>query len=129
MKLLVAALPDAPSNNDFSFVPEGEVLYGIIMVCCNSDTCGCDRSLAGTITAKATTSARVEEIEMSEHELFDLAAKVGGEQGWGGPLVWGSFKEIRAGIEELEPGTIVRPKFNSDAEHWEYIPDNPVEDD
>jgi hypothetical protein len=120
MKLLVAAPPRAPSHFDFGFVPEGEILYNITVVCCNSDSCGCNRALSGTTTAKAITSARVEEVDISEAELANLATDVGEKSGWG-ELVGNSFAAIRAAIAGLEPGTIVRPRFNLDTEAWDYI--------
>jgi hypothetical protein len=128
MKLLVAAPPRAPSHLDFSFVPEGEILYNITVVCCNSDSCGCNRALSGTATAKAITSARVAEVDISEAELSKLAADVGEKSGWG-ELVGTSFAAIREAIADIEPGTIVRPKFDFDSEDWDYVPEDPAEDE
>jgi hypothetical protein len=128
VKLLVAAPPRAPSDNDFSFVPEGEILYNVIIVCCSSDSCGCARALSGTLTSKAITSARVEEVDISETGLSRLAADVGEKSGWG-ESVSASFAAIREAIADIEPGTIVRPKFDFDAEDWEYIPENWAGDD
>ena len=128
MKLLVAAPPKAPSPLDFSYVPDDEILFNIAVVCCNSDSCGCNRALSGTATSKAITSARVEEVDISEAELAKLATDVGEKSGWG-EFAGASFAAIRAAIADVEPGTIVRPKFDFEAEHWEYIPENPAEDD
>jgi hypothetical protein len=125
MKLLVAAPPRVPSPLDFSFVPEGEILYNVVVVCCNSDSCGCNRALSGTATAKAISSARVAEVDISEAELGKLAADVGEKSGWR-DFVGTSFAAIREAIADIEPGTIVRPKFNVDAEDWEYIPEKAV---
>jgi hypothetical protein len=109
-------------------VPEGEVVYNVGVVCCQSDTCGCNRALSGTATAKAITSARVAEVDISEDELASLAADVGEKSGWG-ELVGNSFAAIREAIADIEPGTIVRPTFNFDAKDWEYVPENPAEND
>ena len=128
MKLLVAAPPRVPSRLDFSFVPEGEILYNITVVCCNSDSCGCNRALSGTATAKAITSAKVAEVDISEAELAKLAADVGEKSGWG-EVVGTSFAAIRKAIADIEPGTIVRPKFNLDTEDWDYIPEDSAEDE
>jgi hypothetical protein len=123
MKLLVAAPPKAPSPLDFSYVPDDEILFNIAIVCCNSDSCGCDRALSGTATAKAITSAKVADVDISEAELAKLAADVGEKSGWG-ELVGNSFAAIRETIADIEPGTIVRPQFDFDAGDWEYIPEN-----
>jgi hypothetical protein len=118
MKLLVAT---KQPDTEFCFVPEGEILFNNISVCCKSDSCGCNRSLSGTTTFKATTTAKVAEVDMSDQELFELAANAGKESGWGGPTVWASFQGIRGAIEGFELGTIVRPEFDFDTEDWKYI--------
>jgi hypothetical protein len=123
MKLLVAAPPRAPSPLDFSYVPDDEILFNIAVVCCNSDSCGCNRALSGTATAKALTSARVEEVDITEAELAKLVADVGERSGWG-EFVGTSFVAIREAIADIAVGTIVRPKFDFDTKGWEYIPEN-----
>jgi hypothetical protein len=122
MKLLVAARPNVPSPHDFSYVPDGEILYNITVVC-DSDSCGCNRALSGTTTAKAITSAKVADADITEAELAKLATDVGEKSGWG-EFVCTSFAAIRETIADLEPGTIVRPKFDFDTKDWEYIPEN-----
>ena len=74
-------------------------------------------------TAKAITSAKVADVDISEAELAKLAADVGEKSGWG-ELVGNSFAAIRETIADIEPGTIVRPQFDFDAGDWEYIPEN-----
>jgi hypothetical protein len=122
MKLLVAAPPKAPWPLDFSYVPEGEILFNVAVVCCNSDSCGCNRALSGTATAKAITSAKVADVEITEAELAKLAADVGEKSGWG-EFVGNSFAAIREAIADIAPGTIVRPQFDFDTKDWEYIPE------
>lgn len=118
MKLLTAAAPRGPE--DFSFVPEGEILYNAVIVCCNSASCGCNRALSGTATPKATSIARVSEVDISSGELFQLAADVGKRSGWGGDVVWASFQEIQAALLDREVGEFVRPQFDFGSEDWVY---------
>jgi hypothetical protein len=109
---------------EFCFVPEGEMLANFGVVCCNSATCGCNRSISGTETFKATSTAKVVEREISWNEMFELAAKVGKETGWGGPIVWGALKGDHEAIKDIEVGTVVEAHYNDETEAWEYIPVN-----
>jgi hypothetical protein len=109
-------------------VPADEILFNIAVVCCNSDACGCNRAMSGTATAKAITSAKVEEVDISEAEMAKLAADVGEKSGRG-EFVGTSFAAIREAIADIAVGTTLRPKFNIDSEGWEYIRENPAEDD
>lgn len=118
MKLLTAAEPR--SSSDFSFVPEGEILYNAMVVCCNSSACGCGRALSGTATPKATSIAQVSEVDIDCADLLNLAASVGQRSGWGEDAVWGSFQSIQAAIADREVGEIVRPRFEFGSEEWVY---------
>jgi len=118
MKVLVSAGMTLQSH-DFCFVPEGELLRLGILVCCNSQTCGCNRSLSGTETPKATTLGRVVESDITTDDLFDLAAKLGRRDGWGGDLILASLRALITGIEDLPVGTLVRPHY-TDATDWVF---------
>lgn len=119
MKMLTS-FGDTIDADDFNFVPAGEIVYEGIVVCCNSRTCGCDRSFAGTITHKATTIAVVTDVDMDSHDLFDLAARCGRESGWGGDLILASLRAVQKDIEDMPVGTILRHQFNHDTEIYEY---------
>ena len=123
MKLLTAAKPRRAE--DFSFVPEGEILYNTVIVCCRSDSCGCNRALSGTATPRATTIAQVSEVDINSDELFALAADVGEKSRWGGPIVWASFQAIQEAIADREVGETLRPKFDFGSGDWIYekVPD------
>ena len=59
-------------ENDFSFVPDGEVLYPS-WTCTNGvadDKCGCSRALSGVHTHKGTTPARVIELPRDEYAAY-----------------------------------------------------------
>ncbi len=69
MKLLVAtAQTQGARNNDFHFCVEGELVW--IAEACGADQrdpdggCGCGRSFAGMNSHRATTTARVVELEI-----------------------------------------------------------------
>jgi len=118
MKVLVSAGMTLQSH-DFCFVPEGELLRLGIIVCCNSYTCGCNRSFSGTENPKATTLGRVAELDITKDDLFDLAAKLGRRDGWGGDLILASLRALITGIEDLPVGTLVRPHY-TDSTDWVF---------
>ena len=118
MKVLVSE-GNTLQADDFCFVPKGELLRLDIIVCCNSHTCGCNRSFSGTETPKATTLGRVAELDISQDDLFDLAAKLGRRDGWGGDLILASLRALIKGIEDLPVGTLVRPHY-TDATDWVF---------
>ena len=111
MKVLVSE-GNTLQADDFCFVPEGELLRLGILVCCN-------RSFSGTETPKATTLGRVVESDITTDDLFDLAAKLGRRDGWGGDLILASLRALIKGIEDLPVGTLVRPHY-TDATDWVF---------
>src|SRR3974390_1925713 len=118
MKVLVSTGP--VPYGEFCYVPEGEILASFGAVCCNSDYCGCNRSISGTTTYKATTTAKVvERADVSLDDLFQLAAEAGKGTGWGGPIVWRAIGRDQEAIKDIELGTIVEPHYNEESKSWE----------
>lgn len=112
MKMLVST-GEVPYG-EFCFVPEGEIVVSYGVVCSDKQTraaCGCAKSVSGISTHRATSTAKVAEVEMSGQELFELAAKAGKEAGWGGPHIWAAMEADRKAIAELEVGTVVQPSY------------------
>jgi hypothetical protein len=71
-------------ENDFSFVPEGElVMFGSR---CDGgsvdDECGCSRSLVGMSSLKATTTFMVVEKDITKEQYLDSLRKSFTRSGW-----------------------------------------------
>lgn len=120
MKLLVAKKVEDGTPRDFNFVPDGEIVHECMLVCCNSEHCGCNRALAGVVTHKSTTTAEVVELPITEEDLADIAAKCGAETGWGEELTRERLDSTIAAIEEIPVGSLVRVDYDHDNEVWEY---------
>lgn len=118
MKVLVSE-GNTLQADDFCFVPKGELLCCNIVVCCNSHTCGCNRCFSGTVESKGTTLGRVVEMDITDDDIFDLAAKLGRESGWGGDIILASIRALITGIEDIPVGTLVRPHY-TDATDWVF---------
>lgn len=58
---------------DFFWTEDGEILKRGF-VCCDSVGCGCDRSLVGVVTHKATTTFLVDDAPVTEEELRAILA-------------------------------------------------------
>jgi hypothetical protein len=119
MKVLVSVNKPVEAS-DFCFVPDGEIVYELGLVCSNSSTCGCDRSLSGTDTLKATTTMEVREVDLSEGDLLRLAADVGERNGFGGRIVLVGLDSMREAAGKFPVDTLVRAKFDFDAEEFVY---------
>lgn len=114
------SLGHAIDPDDFCFVPEGEILHEGIVVCCNSHYCGCNRAFGGIETHKATTVAKVAEVELDRDDLFDLAGKEGRAMGWGGEVMLDRLKAAAKAAEQFPVGTVVRTNYNFDTDEWDY---------
>lgn len=115
MKVLVAVKPSEPKDDDFCFVPDGEILYEQAITCSGykkAIECGCGRSLSGTTTPKATTTMEVREVDLTDDDLFALAAEVGKASGWGGRYVLHGLDRMREAAEEYPVGTLVRARIS-----------------
>jgi hypothetical protein len=115
MKVLVS-VDKKGRDDDFCFVPDGEIVYEQAITCSSLEKalnyCGCGRSLSGTTTRKATTTMEVREVEMSDDDLFALAAEVGKFSGWGGRYVLRGLDRMREEAERFPVGTLVRARVS-----------------
>jgi hypothetical protein len=69
MKVLVATKEgQGRRSNDFFWSDEGEYV-NFPFECCNSETCGCSWSFSGIISRKATTTAKVVELDIDRAEF------------------------------------------------------------
>lgn len=118
MKMLVST--NIPGVTEFCYVPEGEIVSSHGVVCCNSGTCGCSRSVSGTDTPRATTTVKVAEVDLDSHDLFDLAAKIGRSSGWGGQIVLRGLQAVAEAAKAHEVGTVLQPQYDFDKEVWGY---------
>lgn len=81
MKVFVARASAAPGPTDFHFALDGELVTPPMSICKNPD-CGCDRSVAGLASARATTGFVVADLDMSFTE-YVVALRDGLQrQGW-----------------------------------------------
>jgi hypothetical protein len=85
MKVLVSTTKtQGARNNDFCFVPEGEILH--FGSECDGESvdggCGCRRSLGGIDCHKATTTMKVVEMELTPSGLADKMFEYLRSAGW-----------------------------------------------
>jgi len=83
MKILVATgQTQGQRPGDFAWVDEGEIA-ALPTQCDNvGGSCGCDRSFAGTVSHRATTTAMVVERDLDEDEYRGLLVKAYRASGW-----------------------------------------------
>ncbi len=81
MKVFTAHAADPPDPDDFCFALEGELVTTPMRVCANPD-CGCAWSMAGLVSARATTGFTVTELEMSLTEYVAALRDGLTRQGW-----------------------------------------------
>jgi hypothetical protein len=87
MKVLVATNnTQGQRTNDFCFCVEGElVTVGLVCAADESDPdggCGCGRAFAGLNSHKATTTAKVKDVELSEEDYVEALRSSLEQQGW-----------------------------------------------
>jgi hypothetical protein len=87
MKVLVAtSQTQGLRRNDFFYCVEGElVTVGLVCAADESDPdggCGCGRAFAGLNSHKATTTAMVKEVELSEDDYVEALRSSLEQQGW-----------------------------------------------
>lgn len=87
MKVLVATSDtQGQRGNDFSYCIEGElVTVGLVCAADEQDPdggCGCGRAFAGLNSHKATTTAKVKEVELSEEDYEEALRSSLEQQGW-----------------------------------------------
>ena len=87
MKVLVATSDtQGQRGNDFSYCIEGElVTVGLVCPADEEDPdggCGCGRAFAGLNSHKATTTAKVKDVELSEEDYVEALRSSLAQQGW-----------------------------------------------
>ena len=87
MKVLVATSDtQGQRGNDFSYCVEGElVTVGLVCAADEEDPdggCGCGRAFAGLNSHKATTTAKVKDVELSEEDYVEALRSSLAQQGW-----------------------------------------------
>lgn len=87
MKVLVATREtQGQRSNDFAFCNDGELV--VITGPCDRDAgnpdgiCGCARSFFGINSHRATTTAKVVDVDLSEDDYFDAVRTSLEERGW-----------------------------------------------
>lgn len=87
MKVLVATSDtQGQRGNDFSYCIDGE-LVTVGLVCAADEEnpdggCGCGRAFAGLNSHKATTTAKVKDVELSEEDYVEALRSSLAQQGW-----------------------------------------------
>ncbi|WP_437126156.1 DUF7715 family protein [Mycolicibacterium frederiksbergense] len=72
MKILTAATPPVPNDDDFCENTPGEVVVPYALVCTNPDKaaqCGCDRTHIGVSSHGTTTTVTVTEVDWTIDQL------------------------------------------------------------
>jgi hypothetical protein len=87
MKVLVATVQTQGQRpNDFNYCVEGElVTVGLVCATDRRDPdggCGCGRAFAGLNSHRATTTARVNDVELSEDDYVEALRSSLAQQGW-----------------------------------------------
>lgn len=125
MKVLVAtSSTQGDVDGDYSFCVPGEILW--ITMVCDTDRlypergCGCGRGFGGLTSHRATTTAEVADLDITEADL-GLAVRTSlTDQGWLAPemaemhdeIVAETVELVRALAEPLPEGTIVRRRLD-----------------
>lgn len=125
MKVLVAtSSTQGDVDGDYSFCVPGEILW--ITVVCDTDRlypekgCGCGRGFGGLTSHRATTTAEVADLDITEADM-GLAVRTSlTDQGWLAPeiaemhdeIVAETVELVRALAEPLPEGTIVRRRLD-----------------
>lgn len=113
MKILVATSAlQGQRASDFCFTEEGEPVA--FPTECDSDQdidggCGCQRSLAGARSHRATTTVMVAEVDMSEQEYAEAITAAYRGSGWtyGEIERYGMVEELKAIAAEFETGAVL----------------------
>ena len=87
MRVLVAtSQTQGQRENDFDFCVEGElVTVGLVCAADEQDPdggCGCGRAFAGLNSHRATTTAKVKEVDLSEEDYVEALRSSLAQQGW-----------------------------------------------
>lgn len=124
MKVLVATnRTQGDMAGDYTYCVPGELLW-ITMVCGRDlrdpdGGCGCGRGFGGLTSHRATTTAEVADVDMTEADLRIAVTTSLSDQGWLPPgasahheIVTEVIEDVRALAEPLPAGTIVRRRID-----------------
>jgi len=117
MKVLVATTEtQGQRSNDFYYCVEGE-LVTVGLVCAtdrrNPDGgCGCGRAFAGLNSHRATTTAMVKEVELSEADYVEALGSSLAQQGWPTSDVDELAAWLAQLVSEWPAGTIVERRLD-----------------
>lgn len=117
MRVLVAtAETQGQRGNDFSYCIEGE-LVTVGLVCAtdrrNADGgCGCGRAFSGLNSHRATTTAKVKDVDLTEEDYVEALRSSLSQQGW--PTA--DVEELAAWLAQLvggwTEGTVVERRLD-----------------
>jgi hypothetical protein len=127
MKVLVAtAQTQGLRPNDFNFCVEGElVTVGLVCATDRRDPdggCGCGRAFAGLNSHRATTTAKVNEIELSEDDYVEALRSSLTQQGWPTSDVQELAWWLAQLVSEWPVGTIVERRIDDILIRSEHSP-------
>lgn len=117
--LVSTTLTQGAAPGDFCWLPEGELLarYGVVCASERPDGsgCGCGRAFAGLITHKATTTAMVVQVDMTEAEWRAALHQTLVDTGWAELMAADEVAELIDELvaidlhsaAQLAPGTIL----------------------
>ena len=117
MKVLVATTQtQGQRSNDFDYCVEGE-LVTVGLVCAtdrrNPDGgCGCGRAFAGLNSHRATTTAMVKDVELSEADYVEALGSSLAQQGWPTSDVDELAAWLAQLVNEWPDGTIVERRLD-----------------
>ena len=117
MKVLVATTEtQGQRTNDFSYCIEGElVTVGLVCMTDRRDPdggCGCGRAFAGLNSHRATTTAKVKQVDLSEADYVEALRSSLSQQGWPTEDVEELADWLAQLVSEWAVGTIVERRID-----------------
>jgi len=127
MKVLVATSETQGQRpNDFDYCVEGElVTVGVVCATDRRDPdggCGCGRAFAGLNSHRATTTAKVKEVELSEDDYVEALRSSLAQQGWPTSEVAELAGWLAELVSEWPVGTIVERRVDDILVRNEHSP-------
>lgn len=118
MKVLVAtADTQGVRDNDYHWCTEGELVF--LFEPCATDRrdpdggCGCGRGFAGLHSHRASTTARVAEVELSRDEYAEAIRSSLQQQGWGSRPCGHKADALAGLVADWPVGTIVERRLDA----------------
>jgi hypothetical protein len=128
MKVLTIHRYPHTAPGDFCWGVEGEIAVPGL-VCASPADCGCDRSLCGINSHRASTTVMVRDLDLSLDDL--IVGNIGSLEagGWAELLPPDGLDEWARDqiIESVEAagnfpvGMVLRPFYNQDVDEWWYV--------